>query len=487
MGRTGAATKILAAALVALALFMGFWNLGGWLMNDDEGTYLYDAWRVSLGETPYRDFFLSQTPLGIYLGSAAFKAFGPSVGAARALMVLFLLASAALVGFAARRYFSLPPVIALLSAAVFLFTKHVYFLGRTFMPDVPMVFFSAASLVFALKAETAPPIRKSSMSVFLFGIMAGLASLSKLNAAVLLAGYGLFLAYAAIRRFDRPAAALRKALLAAAGFLISFGLPFGIMLATVPGTFAGTIGFHLAKEKAAEPFISLVLSRLGTLLGNHNYGLIPVAVAGMVVLPFFKDRRRALAAALLLASLGPLLLPGTFYLRYVVFAFVPLALFFGDGLSAFAAARKPARLALFGLAGAVVLLTLAPSFSLAKLRAYDQGTRDLAAFIAANTAPGDFVFGDDPGINFLTRRPCPPRLVDVSGAMTRSGQVTAAMIREECEKAAVKFILVETEGPAHHLKNLRDYADFEAYLNDSFAFVRTARREFLGVAVWIRK
>src|SRR5512138_3838835 len=91
------ASKILAAVLVALALFMGFWNLDGWLMNDDEGTYLYGAWRVSLGEFPYRDFFLSQTPLGLVLGAGVFKAFGPSVWAARALSYALILGSAILI------------------------------------------------------------------------------------------------------------------------------------------------------------------------------------------------------------------------------------------------------------------------------------------------------------------------------------------------------------------------------------------------------
>ncbi len=216
-----AAPKILAAVLIALALFMGFWNLGGWLMNDDEGTYLYDAWRVSVGEYPYVDFFLSQAPLGILLGAAVFKAAGPSVWAARAFSYALIFAASILIGLAARRFFGLPPVISLLAAAAFLFTKHVYFLGRTFMPDVPMVFFSTAALYFGLKGEAAGG-RKSSIPALLFGAMAGWAALAKLNAALLLPGYAIFLIYAAARRFDRPAAALRKAGCAIAGFTITF-------------------------------------------------------------------------------------------------------------------------------------------------------------------------------------------------------------------------------------------------------------------------
>jgi 4-amino-4-deoxy-L-arabinose transferase-like glycosyltransferase len=478
--------KIAAAVLLALALFMGLWNLGGWLMNDDEGTYLYDAWRTSLGEVPYRDFFLSQTPFGIYLGGAAFMVFGPSVIAARALSFVFILGAAVLIGLAARRFFALPPLLALAAAGIFFFTKHIYFLGRTFMPDVAMIFFSAAALYFGLKSESDRAHRFSPAPVFLFGAAAGLATLTKLNAALLLAGYGIFLVFLAARRLETWIVALKKGLYAAAGFFVAFGLPFGLMMAFVPGTYAGTIGFHLAKEKAAEPFLALILGRFASLIGNHNYGLIPIALAGMILIPALKDRKRALAASLLLSSLAPLFLPGTFYLRYLVFAFAPLALFFGDGLRELFRLRS-GRPAWIALAAVLVLLSLAPSFSPSKLFARDMGTRELAAFVASETAPGDYVFGDDPGINFLARRPCPPGLVDVSGAMTRSGQITADDIRTECDRCGVKLILVETTGPAHHLRNLRDYSAFETYLGRSYTLVRTAQREFLGVDVYRRR
>ncbi|MCX6563209.1 MAG: hypothetical protein NTU60_06340, partial [Candidatus Aminicenantes bacterium] len=104
-----------------------------------------------------------------------------------------------------------------------------------------------------------------------------------------------------------------------------------------------------------------------------------------------------------------------------------------------------------------------------------------------NTSAGDYVFGDDPGINFLARRPCPPRLVDVSGAMTRSGQITAADIYANCERHEVKFILVEKGKSAHHLKNLKDYAQFQSYLDRAYELVGTMPREFLQVDIYRRK
>ena len=477
---------VLPALLLVLALFMGFYNLGGYLLNDDEGTYLYGAWRVSLGDVPYRDFFLSQTPLGFGFVAVLFKIFGPTVWGARALSYLFILGTAYLIYLASRKFFKFNKELSLLAAGVFLFTKHIYFLGRMFMPDDAMLFLSTLALYFALKAEQAAP-RKGTSPAFLFGAFAGLAALTKLNAVLLPAGYALFLLFLLIKKAEKPAELLRKALVPALGFLLTFGLFYGLMLIFIPGTFEATFGFHLAKERAAVLELArLPFLRLVQFVGNHNYGLIPMAVAGMFLAPLFKDRKRALLFFVMLVVLAQVFLPGTFYLRYVIFALVPLAFFFGDGVVGIGA-RTKARSFVFPVAAVLILLCLGPTFSLKKLRAYDHDTRTLAAVVRDNTAAGDYVFGDDPEINFLARRPCPPRLVDVSGAMTRSGRITAADIRADCERYEVKFILVEKGQSAHHLKNLKDYAQFQSYLDRAYELVGTMPREFLQVDVYRRR
>lgn len=477
---------LLPAGLIALALVMGFANLGGWLMNDDEGAYLYGAWRVSLGEVPYRDFFVSQTPLGFYLAAGLFEIVGPSVVAARVLSYLCVLCASFLIYYALRKYFGFGRNPALLAAFIWLFTKHNYALGRMFMPDTPMIFFSTAALVLALKAESAAEPGKRNGPLFLFGFLAGLAAMTKLNAILILFGHGLFAFYLWIRKVEdfRP---LRARLLWPwAGFALSFVLPFVLMLAFVPGAYQATIGFHLAKEKATVSFLAPVLTRLGQFIGNHNYGLVPVAIVGLIFGFRLKDRKRALLLFLTGAVLLQVFIPGTFYLRYVVFALVPLAFFFAGGLGEIRSWKK-GRWFAGPVAAALILLCLAPSFNPRKLGAYDNGTRTLAAYVQKETEPADYIFGDDPGINFLARRPCPPRLVDVSGAMTRSGQVTAADIKAECERTAAKLILVETAGPAHHLKNLKDYPAFEAYLRESYDRIGVMPREFLVVDVYRRR
>ena len=241
------------------------------------------------------------------------------------------------------------------------------------------------------------------------------------------------------------------------------------------------------------------------------------------------------------AACLPLFLPGKYFIRYVLPAFLPLALFFAAGAERVfgrprgdgggtptprprrrAAANTPsvsrhprdqaaqsavpasrfrapvgsrgavARRAVLKAAGrlfvaALILLCLGPTLSPAKIGAYDAETRALARIVAEATRPGQFVFGDDPFVNFLAGRPCPPRLVDVSGAMVRGGWVTAAAIETACEAAGVALIFVERGHSAHHLAALPDAAAFRAYLDRRFYLWRTVKREFLDVDIYLRK
>jgi len=60
-------------------------------LSIDEGTVLYDSFRITCGEVIYRDFFEFQGPVFYYFYAGLFAITGPSLGAARALN-LFLTA-----------------------------------------------------------------------------------------------------------------------------------------------------------------------------------------------------------------------------------------------------------------------------------------------------------------------------------------------------------------------------------------------------------
>src|SRR5512136_2822752 len=82
--------------LVWVAAFAGlaalyFWRLDAWLINDDEGSYLYAAWRISLGQLPYRDFLTPQLPAFLLPGGLLMHFLGPSAWGARGLAVALTL------------------------------------------------------------------------------------------------------------------------------------------------------------------------------------------------------------------------------------------------------------------------------------------------------------------------------------------------------------------------------------------------------------
>ncbi|MCX6564981.1 MAG: glycosyltransferase family 39 protein [Candidatus Aminicenantes bacterium] len=471
-----------------IALVLSFLSLSGFLMNDDEGTYLYAAWRVGLGEVPYRDFSLVQAPLSFYLGAAVFKIIGPSVWAARATDVLFMIGAAFLIFKTARRFFKMETGFALASAGIFLFNKHIFFLGRSFMPDVPMLFFGVAALYFALRGEeagrTSERVRKDA---FLVGLMAGLSALAKINGILVLAGYVSYLVFEGIRKRQSWREAAAKTGLAGAGFTLSFGIPFGLLLVFVPGTYDAMFGFHAAKEAVAGfTYTSLVLRRLVQTIGNHNYALAAGALAALCLDRSRRgNRSKTLLWMFAAATLVLAFVPSRFFLRYVVFAAAPAALLFGAGCEALAKRKNIGRIGL-PILTILVLLCLGPTLSPRKILARDEGTRAAASFIRENTKPDDFVFGDEPFLNFLAQRPCPPQLVDVSEAMITSGRITTAGIVEECEKRAVKLIFVEKGASAHHLVKLKDYSGFRNYLRDRYRPATIIRREFLDVEFFLR-
>ncbi len=491
---TGTASGLIVFWVIALVL--SFLNLSGFLMNDDEGVYLYSAWRVGLGEVPYRDFSLVQAPLSYYLGAAVFRIFGPSVWAARALAVLFMSGAAFFIFKAARRFFKMKTGFALASAGIFLFNKHIFFLGRSFMPDVPMLFFGVASLYFALRGEEAAGTAEfRRRAALLVGLMAGLSTLAKINGILVFAGYVSYLVFEGIRKRKSWNEAVVQAAFAGAGVALSFGIPFGLLLIFVPGTYDAVFGFHAAKEAVAGfTYASLVLRRLVQTIGNHNYGLVAGVLAALSLDRGRResgagrsDRDRAKTALWIFAAttLALVFVPSRFFLRYVVFAAAPAALLFGVGFEALAKKKNAGRIGL-PILTILVLLCLGPTLSPKKILAGDEGTRAAASFIRENTEPDDFVFGDDPFLNFLARRPCPPKLVDVSEAMITAGRITTAEIVEECEKLAVKLVFVETGASAHHLVKLKDYSGFRNYLLDRYRPATAIRREFLNVEFFLR-
>ena len=83
----------------------------------DEGTVLYDSFRITCGEVIYRDFFQFQGPVFYYVHAGLFALTGPSVAAARALNLLVTALAATIIALLVAR--SLGPVAGAGAAAVY--------------------------------------------------------------------------------------------------------------------------------------------------------------------------------------------------------------------------------------------------------------------------------------------------------------------------------------------------------------------------------
>ena len=488
IGKRDSFFYFIALFLFSLALFLGFYNLNGWLLNDDEGAYLYSAWRVSLGEIPYRDFFISHTPLSFYFSGFLFKIFIPDISLARGACYILFMVIAFLIYLISKEIFKLNRSLSLFNAAVFIFTKNINFLGKTFMPDCFVLFWGTIGLYFVLKAEIKSSPKRRALYLFLFGFFAGLAGLSKMFGMLLLPGYYLFLLFALISKNDKPKNILLSALYPLAGFILSFGIIYVLMLVFIPSTYYSTLGFHLGKEKAALSlsFVINSLARLIEFIGNHNYGVIPVALVSLISGFILKKKEKILLFFLILPFFFLIFIPVDFYIRYLFFTLVAFSLFFGDSLRLILSKKRVFRLS-FLLILPILILSLAPTFNIKKISRYDRGTRNLVNYINKNSSPRDYVFSDYSGINFYSKRPCPPLLVDVSKAMTRSGQITAQDIKRQCELYQVKIILVDRGGTAHHLINLKDYSEFREYLEEKYTFQGTIKREFQVFEIYFKK
>ena len=109
-----------------------------WLAYDDEGGYLYAAWRIILGEAPYRDFVTPQLPVFLYPGALVLESTGYSVLAARLYMTVLTLGAALFL------FLTLRTVgdwrVALLALPLVVVQQEFFWAGRFFRPEGPMLF-----------------------------------------------------------------------------------------------------------------------------------------------------------------------------------------------------------------------------------------------------------------------------------------------------------------------------------------------------------
>ncbi|HID86831.1 MAG TPA: phospholipid carrier-dependent glycosyltransferase, partial [Anaerolineae bacterium] len=416
-------------------------NLGGWLINDDEGAFLYQVWRISEGARPYEDLFTSRWPLFLYTGAGWMRIVGAEVVPMRMLSVCLTLGTAVIVFLVARQ--TLPAGAALLSMVVFLLHPDVFRFGRSFQPEPFYMFFNTLGLYLFAWGQ-----RKGRVAAHIgAGLTFSVASLYKLLAALVPVGCTLFLSV----RWLREQESRRRIALQAMAFLLPYVALFSLTAASfmlgIPQFYDSVIGVNLAQGLELTP-LQVALKGLkflvGYLLNSLSFLLLafPAAWRG-----WSGDRETALPSWQLPTALAFLGLSRALFPRLLLYLVPPLSVLF-------AATLEPIRLLprrsllLLAIVG-VVFIPWTVSDAQMLLRS-EQDTMAISRYIQARIPPDAHVLSDYQGLNFYARRPSTYSGAEISYVVAAGGQVTGADLIAEIEEADVKMVLVDVSPQTAH-------------------------------------
>lgn len=478
-------------AVVALAVFYSR-HLTSWLVNDDEGSYLYAAWRLALGERPYRDFLTPQLPAFLLPGGAVMAVAGPSVAAARGLAVAVTMLAGVVTWATARRLFG--PAVAAIAVVVLLLMPDVFGVGRVYRPEPFMLAAQALAVAAFARGAVPRPGREDPPArgwLALSGALFGVATLAKLFGPWPLGGLLLWLAVDGRRR-RRPAGAIARDALAAllpalavtAAGLAAIGAYSGGLATIVEAT----IGHHL-RQGASKPLGQVIgegVALFGLFVRDDGRALL-AAVALAVAWDAWRrpGREAGLFAWQLVSALAFFVLSRDRYPRHLVYLAPALAVLFALGVvRLWAGARRAADGGLRAALAVALAVGLIASWrlidrDLIAARAED-GTVRLADVIDALTAPDDVVLSDYSELNFYARRRTTHAAASLSMGAVASGQITWRRIAADLARTGDRPALValETESPYSHLSYLHgdDRAAFFAWLAEGYADIGGTQR-----------
>ncbi len=512
-------------ALVALAglAALYFWRLDAWLINDDEGSYLYAAWRVSLGELPYRDFLTPQLPAFLLSGGLVFRALGASVVVGRSLAVCLTLLGGVILWATVRRLFG--SLAALTAGLVLLLHPDIYLHCRTFRPEPFMLLATCLGLYSLARAtgtcpstalgcddgqprlapglETRPDLPRRRLWYVAGGLALGVGILCKLFAVLPLAGCLAWLLHDGwAHRRPWRATLLEAGLLAGTAGMVAAG---GLGLFSLVGTpiWTAVLGHHLMQGAGLSP-IEVWRKACGLyaefLRYNNNalVALLALAVATVGV------RRRwrgvALFAWQLPTALVFFFLTRELWTRHLIYLLPSLAALFGVAVRWTADKRSAAPSDWAGSAqrligGALVLAFVVPALLVDRDTGWrwEDGTWRLADFVTLSTSPAAVVLSDYSELNFYARRPTTYSAASLSAGAAKSGQITWRRLRGELEQLQPlpPLVLVDRtrvdDQEYGQLRFLHDLPDFEAWLAESYERVGVFRRDPQQFEVYRRR
>jgi hypothetical protein len=460
---------------------------------DDEGVYVMAAQLLWQGSLPYRDYFFAHPPLGPLLIAPAlalnFTPWGSalSFGSARLLVALMGAAAVPLVGLAAGRVWGMPGGV--IAAGWLAVDPASVANSRHVLLDVPMTTLAAAALLAATSAG-----RRAGV---LSGVLAGLATVVKIQAALLIVALALA---PVLRRQWRHAAAVAAGALGAA----LAALPIILMAGADP--FVRQVGlFQLARPADG---LATTAERLAALLAPAGLatGLIAAAlglvVAGMTGVARRQDGWQPAALWVAMGLIG-FLVSRSYYPHYASQLAPGLALLAGGLGTALGGAPVRRAVRAVAAAGAVACVGVA-AWQTAPIVAPrpDAMFATVARYVADAVPPTGAVLATDAQFNVLASRPLPRAadgfLVDSYGVLTYTGlgldqgslsdavvltlsPRPATTVDEVIWRPAAQALLRDHLGAAglvviHEVGRRRLTPETQAWLADRFSLAESTRR-----------
>lgn len=478
---------VFAVLLFGAAVVYYTHRLTAWLAYDDEGGYLYAAWRISLGELPYRDFLTPQLPVFLYPGAAILALTGRSVWAMRFAMTLLTIGAAIFCFDAVRRIWG--GRTALLMLVLLLIHREMFWAARFFRPEAPMLFWGMLGLWAFVKGY------RSSRRAWLIsgGAALGLSMMAKLFGALFMAGVGLFLLAEGIR--TRRWRAMWERILAV-------GVPFALVVggmtiafsAVAPGFLAAVLGHHL-RQGSGTPLPQVIRKGLGLFYDVARAQPIYLSLAALGVYFAWRhtDPLGRLFVWQLPTALVFLFITRELQERHLTYLAPSLAALGGLALSemyrrtagAGATWRKAlAAVAVIGVLGVALWPHWAFNAWVAKWE--EHTTSDWASFLQKATLPTEYIMSDYPGLNFYAQRPTTPLAAGISRGAAKSGQILGQDLIREIETYNVRMVLLNVAQGAHQFALLQDYDTFKHYVQTHFHLLERRVYDYRLIEVYDR-
>jgi len=174
--------------IMGLAFFLRLAQMS-FPLRFDPGMYSYASWMISIGERPYRDFFLTKTPLMHFLNAVPMLFFGPSIYIFLLVETLIVCLSLFLI-YHIVWYISRDYWLALCAALLYALysSKYAFSMGGGATENY-VVFFNLVALWIAVKTNLARP---SLTALFFFGVAIGCAALARQTGLISVLAWSIF-------------------------------------------------------------------------------------------------------------------------------------------------------------------------------------------------------------------------------------------------------------------------------------------------------